>query len=343
MNLIDLKYAGILSTRTERFVVKSNSPYRANLRCPICGDSKTSKSKARGWILEKDNSAIFYCHNCGASLPMRKLLERVNPALYQEYVVDMALERTLTRTPREAIKPLDKLTMKQPKFHPSSSPLRKIQKISQLRAGHGARDYVMRRKIPTKEHYRIYFVPKFAKWVNSMLPGKLDRENDKPRLILPFLDKTGRMFGFQGRSFDPKEKLRYITIMLDDDFPKIFGIDKIDFESKYYIVEGPIDSLFLHNCVAMAGSDGNTLGVENPDNGVFVFDNEPRNTQIVDKMDKCLKRGHKVCIWPSNIVANDINDMVLSGFKAAEIQLIIDQNTYQGLQGTLELSHWRKC
>jgi hypothetical protein len=232
--------------------------------------------------------------------------------------------------------------MKRPKFELKGAPLRKIKKISQLKAGHGARDYVLRRKIPTKEHYRLYYAPKFAAWVNSMIPGKLEVKNDKPRLVLPFLDKEGKMFGFQGRSFDPKENLRYITIMLDENMPKIFGLDKVDFHKPYTVVEGPIDSVFLNNSVAMAGADGNAHGLNHIENATFVFDAEPRNKEIVGRMERCLEKGYRVCIWPQHVLAKDINDMIISGLKAADIQLIIDQNSYKGLQGTLELSHWRK-
>lgn len=344
MNLIDLKYAGILSTRIERYVVKSHSPYRANMRCPICGDSKKSKRKTRGWILEKDNVALYYCHNCGASLPMRKFLEQIDPPLAKDYVVDMAMENKYAR--KEPEKPLEKLVQKQPKFTKFGSALRKIRKISQLPAGHGARDYVLRRKIPSKEHYRLYYVPKFVTWVNSLIPGKMKMpEKDKPRLILPFLDKSGNLFGFQGRSFDPKDELRYITIMLDENMPKIFGLDLVDFTKRYYVVEGPIDALFLDNTVAMAGADGNANGLDHLSNAVFVFDLEPRNKEIVKRMERCIEKGYKVCIWPPHMEdrGKDINDFIMSGLKAAEIQLIIDQNTYQGLQAQLLLMSWRKC
>lgn len=343
MNLIDLKYAGILSTRLQRFVIKSHSPYRANMRCPICGDSQKSKRKARGWILEKDNAAIFYCHNCGASLPMRKFLEQIDPPLAKDYVIDMAMENKYAK--KEPEKPLDTLQQKKPKFQLTGSPLRKIRKISQLPAGHGGRDYVLRRKIPTKEHYRLYYVPKFVTWVNSLIPGKMKMpEKDKPRLILPFLDKSGNLFGFQGRAFDPKDELRYITIMLDENMPKIFGLEKVDFTKPYRVVEGPIDALFLDNTVAMAGADGNANGLDHLSNATFIFDAEPRNKEIVRRMERVVENGYKVCIWPQHMMerGKDINDFILSGLKAADIQLIIDQNSYRGLQAKLELATWKK-
>ena len=116
-----------------------------------------------------------------------------------------------------------------------------------------------------------------------MIPGKMPRNNDEPRLVLPFIDTDGKMFGFQGRALR-SSSLRYITIMLDEYMPKIFGLDTCDFSKRYYVVEGPIDSLFLSNSVAMAGADGNGSGLSNTQNGVFIFDNEPRNKEIVTRM-----------------------------------------------------------
>ena len=230
-----------------------------------------------------------------------------------------------------------------PVFRKAGSPLLKIKKLSQLAVDHPARAYVSNRLIPTNAHHRLYYAPKFNGWVNSCIPDKLPAgDGDKPRLILPFIDKEGKVFGFQGRAFD-KNSIRYITIMLDDTKPKIFGLERVNFDKKYYVLEGPIDSLFLTNAVAMAGADGNANGLETLANAVFVFDNEPRNKEIVARMEKLIDRGYKVCVWPSGLDVKDINDMVLSGLSAADVELMIDNNTYSGLTGQLAIAMWRKC
>ena len=341
MNLVDLKYAGILSTRLERYSVKANTPYRANCRCPICGDSQKNKHKARGWILEKDNSAIYYCHNCGASMGLRNFLKHIDGNLYNEYVVDIALEKGYKTREVAKIKPLDKLTTSRPKFTKKGSPLLKIKKVSSLDFSHPVKKYVQKRRIPANRQYKLYYAPKFEVWTNSLIPNKLPEKHVKPRLVLPFIDKKGNVFGYQGRAFD-KESIRYITIMLDEDMPKVFGLDTVDFSKKYYVLEGPIDSLFINNAVAMAGADGNASGLENVENAIFVFDNEPRNKEIVTRMQKCLDKGYKVCIWPSNMLDKDVNDMILSDIKPVDVQMIIDMNSYTGLEGKLKLSEWRR-
>ena len=351
MNATDLKYAGILSTRLERYSVKENAPYRANFRCPICGDSQKSKTKARGWILEKDNSAITYCHNCNASHGMRNFLKIVDHNLYNEYIIDTALDkkarRELFNPPKEDIKPLDKLIMKAPNFKKKGSPLLKINKISSLAHDHKAKLYVQSRQIPASTQYKLYYAPKFNEWVNSIIPGKLPTprppQRDGPRLVMPFIDKDGNLFGFNARSFSESSGLRYITIMIDEDMPKIFGLDTVNFKKKYYVIEGPIDSLFLPNAVAMAGADGNASGLEETHNAVFVFDNEPRNKEIVSRMSKCIDNGYSVCIWPENVLHKDINDVIMSGMTQEQLKRMIDEHTYRGLEGKLQLSYWKKC
>ena len=88
--------------------------------------------------------------------------------------------------------------------------------------------------------------------------------------------------------------------MLDDEAPKIYGLDKINKSKPIYIVEGPFDSLFLENSVAMAGSDldPRTFGWSDY---IWVYDNEPRNREIVNRISKSIDRGDKVVIWPHNL------------------------------------------
>ena len=76
---------------------------------------------------------------------------------------------------------------------------------------------------------------------------------------------------------------------------------------------------------------------------VIVYDNEPRNPEIVKKISRCLANGYKVCIWPDHIEQKDINDMVLvGGYTGPAIQAIIDQNTFQGLAANMRMQQWKK-
>jgi hypothetical protein len=123
-----------------------------------------------------------------------------------------------------------------------------------------------------------------------------------------------------------------------EDQPKIFGLDKINTDETIYITEGPFDSTFVENSVAMCGSDIDirTFGWSDY---IWVFDNEPRNQQIVNRISTAIDRGDKVVIWDKSIKEKDINEMVLQGY---DPYAIIKHNTFSGLQAKLKLADWKK-
>jgi len=341
MNFIDRKYVNLLSGRLDRFTVKKLRPYQVNCRCPICGDSQKSKSKARGWLLEKDaNLTVFYCHNCNASMSLKNFLKEVDVTLAQEYEKEIYFEKYKDKKERE-LKPISSpmdFTVK--KFQRKSSYLKDLRKISTLNPDHSVKKYIVSRKIPANKHYKLFYAPKFVEWVNSILPNKLDMKEHR-RLILPFIDKEGKMFGFQGRAFVDNQP-RYITIMIDETMPKVFGLDSVDFTMPYYIFEGPIDSLFFDNSIAMAGASFDSNVLKNPENAIIVYDNEPRNLNIINAMHGSIKDGKKVCFWPNTIEEKDVNDMVLAGYNQIALDGFITENSYSGLMAEAKLSNWRK-
>ena len=153
-----------------------------------------------------------------------------------------------------------------------------------------------------------------------MFPEKFQSINiDYPRLVIPFFDKSGKMFAFQGRAFG-KETPRYITLKLEENKEKIYGLDRIDYEDQVFVVEGPLDSLFLDNCLAVAGADFNLLKLE-PTTTTVIYDNEPRNKHTVERMFKSVDRNYNVVVWPGDLKYKDINDMVLAGYDLSLIHI----------------------
>jgi hypothetical protein len=260
-------------------------------------------------------------------------LQQIDPLLYNDYVSEHGLAKISGKKEEEIQK------YKVPKFRKTGSPLLKIKKISQLSGDHKARLYVDSRKIPTNKHYKLYYAHHFVEWVNSLIPNKLEMK-EHARLVLPFIDEKNTVFGFQGRAFD-KDQLRYITIMLDDSKEKVYGLESIRYNERYYITEGPIDSLFLENALAMSGASFNDPVFQHQENAVIVFDAEPRNRQIVEKMRKAIQDGYKVCFWPET-GGKDINDKILSGYTSADVKLMIDENTHSGLSAEMKLIEWKK-
>jgi hypothetical protein len=341
---LDVKYANLMSSRLTLFKNKKNSPYLANFRCPFCGDSQSNKLKARGYIYEKDSKLKMVCHNCGHSTYLFKFIQEVDPSLAAEYRLESLQELGLSRqNQKEHVPDISKIT--KPRFA-NFKPLKSLKKISQLSPAHPAARYVREeRKIPSHYHFKLFYCSKFFKWVNELIPGKFEDyqlKHDEPRLVIPFMDENGYCFGFQGRSFDKNSQMRYITIMLDETKPKLYGLDTVDFTKEFYTLEGPIDSMFVPNSIAMAGSDAAILSTLPRDKNVLVFDNQPRNGAVVKKISAAIENNYRVFIWPKGIKGKDINDLTKDGMTESEIMDMLHNNSHQGMVAKVKFLEWKK-
>ena len=327
---IDIKYINMCASTLDKFKQKTSSLW--NFRCPICGDSQKYKNKCRGFIYEKSNKYFYRCHNCEFGTSFSKFLEKINPFLHKEYITEQYKEKTY-------VKPTDDLSKFNfvPKFN---DVLHGLQSIASLKEDHPAKTYLSKRLIPDKCFSKLYFCTEFKKWTNGIIPNKFSTlKGDTPRLVIPFFDSKNNIIGFQGRSFDPKDLCKYITIKLEGVEDLVYGQERINNNKKKNCVEGPLDSLFLPNCMAMAGIKFNCFEKDT----IIVLDNEKRNKELANSIEKFITNGYSVCIWPESVEGKDINEMIMKGMTSEEILGIIDTNTHSGLQAQFQLSQWRKC
>ena len=336
MSYIDQKYINLCTSRVEKFKKVRDNLW--NFRCPICGDSRKHKNKARGFVYRKKASFFYKCHNCGVGLTFNNFLKHIDRGLYTEYRVEKYKEgETQGNTPIPDKSPFK---FEAPKFDKSMNKhLDNLSKFSDLKEDHPALSYVKNRKIP-KEHWdKLYLADKFYEWSNSIFPEKFKSINiDYPRLVIPFFDKSGEIFAYQGRAFG-KEEPRYITLKIVSEKEKIYGLERINYDSHVYVVEGPLDSLFIDNCIAVAGADLNLLELS-PNSTTVIYDNEPRNKHTVERMFKSVDRNYHVVVWPQDLKQKDINDMYLSGIE--DVKSFIDEHSYQGLEAYLKINQWKK-
>ena len=328
---IDLKFINDLSGRLSQF--KKKTDYLFNFRCPHCGDSQKSKTKARAYLYRVKNDMFFKCHNCGQGQNLANFIKFIDPKLYEQYL----LERYKKSAPAT---PKPKFDFKPTKFT-NQTPIDDLKSIKDLPEDHPARLYCVNRKIPEKYFDKLFLSDKFMTLVNEVKPNTYKITKDHPRLIIPFYDTTGKVFAFQGRAFG-KEQPKYLTIKLDENKQKVYGLDKINFQKPIYITEGPIDSLFIDNCLAAGGAD---LFLKNKipnENITYIFDNEPRNKEIVNRMYKVIEQDFNVVIWPEDLQLKDVNDMIMSGLTKLELQDIISNNTYSKLSALTKLNYWKK-
>ena len=322
MDIIDSKYIGLVSSRLQKFKRVKSDLY--NFRCPICGDSKKHKNKARGYLYQVKTNTNYKCHNCGASLSFNNFLKQIDVALHKQYVLEKFKEG---HTGKNFVVEEPKFEFKKPVFTKDID----LPKASEVPV---AKEYLEKRKLDST---KFYYAHKFKKWANTQKETFDNIRKDESRIIIPMYDKDHKLIGFQGRSLGPNS-VKYITIMLNEDAPKIYGLDKINEDKTIYVVEGPFDSTFVENSIAMCGSDS---GLENIKRSsvVFVYDNEPRNKEILGRIEKCIGNSDRVVIWPRDILQKDINDMALAGH---DIMGILKTNTFSGLEAQVKFNNWKK-
>jgi len=321
MDYVDVKYINLISTRFQKFKKVKSNLY--NFRCPICGDSQKNKNKARGYLYQVKNNTNYKCHNCGVTMSFNNFLKEIDVTVHKQYTFEKFKEGHSGKN----------FVVEEPKFHfesPKFSPKLDLPKAS---TNSDAKKYLENRKLNPDNYY---YTEKFKEWTNSLQPTFDNTDRDEPRIIIPLIYQNN-LVGFQGRALGIS-KVKYITIMLDDDAPKIYNLDKAKKDQTVYITEGPFDSTFVCNAIALCGADGDIgkWGISDP---VWIYDNEPRNAEIHNRISKVIDRGEKVVIWPSTINEKDINEMVLSGLN---VQNVIESNTYSGLEAKLKFTTWKK-
>lgn len=332
MDYVDTKYISILSPRLTKFKKVKNNLY--NFRCPICGDSQKNKNRARGYLYQIKNNSNYKCHNCGINISFNNFLKTIDVNLHRQYVFEKFKEGNSGRN-FQVEEP--KFNFQKPEFFTKTENSKNLKKVDLPKASENerAREYLESRKL---NPYKFYYTDKFKEWTNSKIQtfNENSLKYDEPRIIIPLFYKK-ELIGFQGRSLG-SSKIKYITIMLDDDAPKIYGLDEVQKDKTIYITEGPFDSTFICNSIALCGADGDISKWISGD-FVWIYDNEPRNAEIHSRIDKCIRNGEKVVIWPSSIKEKDINEMILSGL---DVQSMIESNTYQGLEAKLKFNTWKK-
>lgn len=314
-----------------------------NHRCPYCGDSQKNLYKARGFHFTVGQNFVYKCHNCGKSTSSVNFLKDHFPVIHREYIKEWLQE--------SGKKPRTKKTRSANDF--KFTPRKELLNMKRIdltavcfpaNEKEVARDFLESRKIPESKIQDLWFVPQ-AQSLGLLSNKYKDRVlGDDPRVVIPFFDESGELVGISGRAINDSP-LRYLTMRFLDDVPLIYNIDKVDKSKTIYVTEGPIDSLFLPNAISVGGSDFKKIDDSIKENAILIYDNEPRNTEILKKINEVIDLGWSVCIWDDRRVSDikDINDMVLNGLSQDEIVDIITSNTYSGLSAKVKLKEYAKA
>lgn len=330
---LDQKYLTLISNRLPLFKRKGSS---YNCRCIICGDSAKKLNKARGYFYSNKDKLMYKCFNCDASMYFSSFLKNIDQLLFNQYSFESYAESKpySNSTPQ--------VVFEQPQFKKPEERLldKLLERLDKLPNDHEAVQFCLTRKIPKDKFNQIYFIDNIKNIVQLNDKYKASIQTEEPRIVFPFYDEEGLLTAVTCRALRG-EALRYITVKVADDKPLIYGLDSVDKNNDVFVVEGPIDSLFLQNSIAIAGTSLGKISLStlSKEHLIVVFDNQPRNKEVCKIIHKTIKNGFKVVIWPQNIEEKDINEMVLAG---RDIKNIIKKNVFNGLEAEVKFTAWRR-
>ena len=321
-----------------------------NHRCLYCGDSSKNTYKARGYHFAVEQSYIYKCHNCGKSTSSINFIKDHFPVIHKEYIKEWLKESG--RKPKRSASSHKMPSSNEFKFKPKTEVINKkdIMTVDNLKflmkpcnEVAVARKYLEDRMIP-EVHFKDLWYTENPQSLSMLSSKYKDRVlGNDPRIVLPFFNEEGELIGISGRAIN-NSPLRYLTMRLQDELPLIFNLNKVDKTKTIYVTEGPIDSLFLPNAIAVAGSDFKKIDETIKNNAVLIFDNEPRNKEILKKLEEVVDLGYSVCIWNDKRITEykDINEMIVNGLTEEEVKSIIDECTFTGLGAKLKIKEYKK-
>lgn len=335
---IDLKYINFLSGRLPLF--KRKGDYLFNFRCTICGDSSSKKSKARGYFYKVKNDMFMKCHNCSVSIHFGTFLKQTDQTLYSQY----ALERYADGAAPNKAHKTPQFKFVEPVVEKKSLIDELFDRLDNLPEDHLATNYCHERKIPTDKFKSLYFIDNIKKIEQISESMKNRIKGKEPRLVMPLYDNTLQLAGVTCRALG-NEELRYITVKIKQDELLVFGRESVNLKKHIYVTEGPIDSLFLPNAIAVIGTGFNKLELleYSKDNMTVIVDNQPRNKEVCKVIENLVEKDYNVVIWPQSLKEKDINDIVKAGKSLAHVQSLIDKNTFRGLQARANFYAWKRC
>lgn len=325
----DFKYLFNISHQLRNY--KELEQFKVNFSCPLCGDSKKIKWKARGYVYVYQGKTFYKCQNCGESKSFSSLLRHLDENVWREWRAE-----SLHEEPTFNIRATPKVvSVKKERYENMVS-------LSSLTEDHPARLYVSHRLIPISRQRLLFYTDNFQNLVEEIFPGKGNRYPKDERLVIPIYNQLNELVAITGRSINGSP-IRYSTAKSDDQ-KCFFGLERIDITKPVLVTEGPIDALFLPNSVAVCNAELGMFGKAHPSvNSYLIFDNEPGNPQIVKNMEKSIEEGHRVCVWlDCPFKGKDINEMVQSGADIKQIVKFILQNSHKGQAGRFKMIEWRK-
>lgn len=339
-NTIEIKYAiSQLSSRVQRFAVYGADKW--NFRCPICGDSNKSRTKARAWIYQNNKGNFSYkCFNCGESMSVQRLLKEYFSDLYEEYRMSVFKDRShIVNTQRKIYSPETEF---------------KFDLLVEAAKSGKATTFLKNRMIPESMWKHFFYCDKVGSLIkNNRTDGKYDEriKDNGEFLVSPiynWIEGTDKKVvqSLCCRNLDVGSSYRYIHAKLRDDCVEdqvIWGLDLIDTSKPIICCEGIFDAVFLDNAIGMLTSVKTLRGYKDS-SVIYLIDNEPRNKDIVKIVKGHIAAGRTVSLLPEKylLLGKDVNEYIKNGVDKLDLMNDIMAHAYSGPRAALEFERWKK-
>lgn len=334
MSYIEEEYLRRVSYKLRNFTSKGNHKYIFS--CPICGDSKTKRTKARGCAKDYGGKLMISCLNCSHTFKtFPKFLEQLDSLMYKDFVMDSFANKMVKEVVKieegEYFKVLETR-----KYRPNI--FSSLTELKYLPDDNLGKKTALDRMLPINDR-EMYYVENFIEWTKGHTDKFRAVTGDiHPRIIFPFKARDGHYIGYTARSLKGEEP-KYFRIFIDEDEKeKFYGIDLLDETKQVYVLEGEIDSMFIPNAIAV--SNGKLDTYLNKD-AIYIADIDTRNIHIMRGVSKLIERGLRVAMLPSNLGCKDINELIIKGYTTDNIIKLITENTFCGLFAKLYFDKWK--
>ena len=349
MKFIDIKYIRLASVYLQGFKDVGRDTYI--FRCPICGDSKKSTSKKRGYLYATNDGAFFKCYNGCDTMSLYNFLARLNIDLARQYMTETfgaqgkpkeeEFDGSVFKTNRKVTQSEPEVKVKRPK---RKTTLDTMHDLWSLPYDHPAKVYAQGRFLP--EDVELYFAPHLNETLSTIEAYK-ERlfTTDYKALVFPMRGMDGTLNYLQARLLFNTDGRRFCTMELEEGSPKFWGLDRVDFTKPVYLFEGPIDAMMVDNGVAFAGGNlrhgAKYLEAFCQGGLILVYDKDfVSNDQIFLDLYKSVRRdGRSIVIYDKEFAPfKDVNDARKAGWSREKIQQYLERNTYTGLKAELKLA-----
>lgn len=319
---LDQKYINLLSGRLRNFRSKGDGLFEFSHSCERA-------DRRRGYLYKKGTGYNLFCHNCGHSVKFFNFLKEEDAHLYKQYCLEL-FQKEPEVVKKEVPKKKKKRTFDVDGLSPADDNSESLE-------------FLKSRSIPETRYNECFYTEDFNDWASSFYPEFKEKLRKESRIIFPYIDNTGNIFGFTCRSLGDS-KPKYIVLKLEDK-EMIYGLNHLNLAKQIYCVEGPIDSMFLDNGIAVGGASYEGEFIKKyKQNLVIVPDNDwIRNKQVCEQILKKAKEGFRISLFPDNFDAKDINEAIIKGYSKEDIKKIIDENIKSGSELILDITFRRKC